>query len=155
MTDTQVTSEAAFDVHALEGIYLLYWKMEECAETVTIDTPLSRHERHMLVCLDVPRRMGDLAREMLALPSTVTAMADALEAKGLLTRERDPSDRRAWLLGLTEEGQKLRRILANKAGEVFREISGLSEVDFAQFVEIALKIRSEIMESGLPKGPQQ
>ncbi|WP_299930520.1 MarR family transcriptional regulator [uncultured Pelagimonas sp.] len=144
-----------FDIHALEGIYLLYWKIEECAETVTLDTPLAKLERHMLVCLEVPRRMGDLGREMLALPSTVTAMADALEAKGLLTRERDPSDRRAWLLSLTAEGHELRRILANKAGDVFREISGLSETDFSQFLEIALKIRSKIMESGLPKGPQE
>ncbi len=155
MADERPYTEDSFDINALEGIYLLYWKIEECADKIALEPSMSKQERHLLVCLDVPRRMGDLAREMQALPSTVTAMADTLEAKGLITRERDPSDRRAWLLWLTEDGQQLRHTMAAKAGELFREISGLSDVDIHQFAEIALKIRTKIMETGLPRGPQE
>lgn len=150
--DTQTKS--VFDIHALEGIYLLYWKMEDCTEAIDLAIPLSKKERHMLVCLDQPRRMGDLARELLALPSTVTAMADALEAKGLLRRERDPNDRRAWLLTLTAQGHDLRKVMTSKASDLFRDISGLSDDELDQFAQIALKIRSRIMETGMPKGPQ-
>lgn len=143
-----------FDIHALEGIYLLYWKMEDCTEAIDLAISLSKKERHMLVCLDQPRRMGDLARDLLALPSTVTAMADALETKGLLQRERDPNDRRAWLLFLTPQGHDLRQTMTRKASDLFRDISGLSDDEMDQFAQIALKIRSRIIETGMPKGPQ-
>ncbi|PYG28339.1 MarR family winged helix-turn-helix transcriptional regulator [Pelagimonas varians] len=154
MPTPDTPTKSVFDIHALEGIYLLYWKMEDCTEAIDIPIPLSKKERHMLVCLDQPRRMGDLARELLALPSTVTAMADTLEAKGLLFRERDPNDRRAWLLSLTEQGHDMRKVMASKASDLFRDISGLSDDELDQFAKIALKIRSRIMETGMPKGPQ-
>lgn len=38
--------------------------------------------------------------------TTVMVICDALERKGLLVRERDPRDRRANRLRLTDEGQR-------------------------------------------------
>jgi DNA-binding MarR family transcriptional regulator len=40
-------------------------------------------------------------------PSNITALADALEAKGLLERRLDPSDRRVKTLARTAEGERL------------------------------------------------
>ena len=44
-------------------------------------------------------------------PSNITALADALEAKGLLERRLDPSDRRVKTLARTAEGERLARAL--------------------------------------------
>src|SRR6202171_1856665 len=44
-------------------------------------------------------------------PSNITALADALEAKGLVERRLDPSDRRVKTLARTAEGERLVREL--------------------------------------------
>jgi DNA-binding MarR family transcriptional regulator len=52
-----------------------------------------------------PARMGRLANDLGVSPRSVTAMVDALEREGLLTREPDPEDRRATLLRLTADSR--------------------------------------------------
>ncbi|MGW2376199.1 MULTISPECIES: MarR family winged helix-turn-helix transcriptional regulator [Kitasatospora] len=54
-----------------------------------------------------PCSAADLGREVGLDRSNVTRRADRLERAGLLRREPDPADRRATLLALTEEGQRL------------------------------------------------
>lgn len=50
-------------------------------------------------------RMSDLAWELGVTSRTITSMVDALEDEGLLSRQPDPADRRAILLGVTEAGE--------------------------------------------------
>lgn len=50
-------------------------------------------------------RMGDLSAALGVTPRNVTTIVDGLEREGLLTRQPDPSDRRAILLELTEKGR--------------------------------------------------
>ncbi|WP_223167740.1 MarR family winged helix-turn-helix transcriptional regulator [Nonomuraea sp. SYSU D8015] len=62
--------------------------------------------------LTVLRRRDGLSSAQLARNSFVTAqsMADmitALERRGLITRRRDPENRRAMLISLTDEGREL------------------------------------------------
>jgi DNA-binding MarR family transcriptional regulator len=54
-----------------------------------------------------PCSAADLAREVGLDRSNVTRRADRLEQAGLLRREPDPADRRATLLALTDEGQRV------------------------------------------------
>lgn len=49
-------------------------------------------------------RVSRLAEHLGIAPRSATEVADALEAAGLLTRSPDPTDRRAVLLALTDEG---------------------------------------------------
>jgi DNA-binding MarR family transcriptional regulator len=51
-----------------------------------------------------PQRLSALARAFGLDPSTITRQVQALESQGLLERQRDPRDRRASLLRLTETG---------------------------------------------------
>lgn len=51
-------------------------------------------------------RMGDLAAKLGITPRTVTTLVDALERAGLLTRQPDPTDRRATLLELTPKARE-------------------------------------------------
>ncbi|MFI9722879.1 MarR family winged helix-turn-helix transcriptional regulator [Streptomyces sp. NPDC052396] len=54
-----------------------------------------------------PCSAADLAREVGLDRSNVTRRADHLERAGLLRREPNPADRRATLLALTDEGQRV------------------------------------------------
>ncbi|MFY2825716.1 MarR family winged helix-turn-helix transcriptional regulator [Ruegeria sp. MALMAid1280] len=138
------------EIQAIMGVYALYWKLEEAFDCV--ETDLSHLECHMLIKLDQPKRMGVLAADMLTVPSTITATADGLEKAGLLTRDRDPQDRRAWLLVLTEQGQEMRNMLVSVAGDLFHRASGLDADETAQFARLARKIRDNILKTGIPEG---
>ncbi|WP_170478478.1 MarR family winged helix-turn-helix transcriptional regulator [Ruegeria arenilitoris] len=138
------------EIQAMMGVYALYWKLEESFDQ--IETDLSHQECHMLIKLDEPKRMGVLASDMLTVPSTITATADSLEASGHLSRQRDPEDRRAWLLVLTERGKRVRSMLETAAGDVFRRASGLNDMETIEFARMARKIRDNIIEIGIPEG---
>ncbi len=138
------------EIQSIMGVYALYWKLEETFDCMESD--LSHPECHMLIKLDQPKRMGVLAADMLSVPSTITATADGLEKAGYLTRERDPEDRRAWLLVLTEQGQETRNMLVSEAGDLFHRASGLDAVETAEFARLARKIRDNILKTGIPEG---
>ncbi len=134
----------------LFGVALLYWALHERLEC--FDPDLSKHERLLLVRLPTPRRMGDLARLMQALPSTLTALADGLEVRGLIARRRDPEDRRAWLLELTETGRARREGILAHVDRALRDATGLPEADLSQLGDLLTRIRHHIRADGLPKG---
>jgi DNA-binding MarR family transcriptional regulator len=53
------------------------------------------------------QRLSSLAQAFGLDPSTITRQVQALEANGLVLRQVDPTDRRASLLDLSEEGREL------------------------------------------------
>lgn len=114
---------------AIVGVHTLFRRIEERMEQINTDPQLTKPERHLIVVLAQPTRMGALAVELQAAPSSITAMADSLESKGFIGRQRDPEDRRAWLLFLTEEGHRQRQMMADRAAVIFTEATGLSDAD--------------------------
>lgn len=52
-------------------------------------------------------RLGELAAHLRVAPRSVTDVVDALEERGLAARSPDPTDRRAQVVGLTDEGRAL------------------------------------------------
>lgn len=50
-------------------------------------------------------RMGDLAEQLMSLPSRVTRQIRRLEAAGLVRREASPDDGRGVLAGITDQGR--------------------------------------------------
>jgi len=58
-----------------------------------------------------PQSQRELARRLHYDPSNITALADSLEARGLVERRTDASDRRFRLLALTPEGERVRASL--------------------------------------------
>jgi DNA-binding MarR family transcriptional regulator len=52
-----------------------------------------------------PARPSVLAAEFGFAPRTITELVDTLERDGLVTRQPDPTDRRALLVALTSEGE--------------------------------------------------
>ena len=58
-----------------------------------------------------PQSQRELARRLHYDPSNINALADSLEARGLIERRADASDRRFRLLALTPEGERVRTTL--------------------------------------------
>jgi DNA-binding MarR family transcriptional regulator len=54
-----------------------------------------------------PQRLGLLAQAFGLDPSTITRQVQALEHAGLVERHADPTDRRASLLDLTDQGREM------------------------------------------------
>jgi DNA-binding MarR family transcriptional regulator len=54
-----------------------------------------------------PIRISELARAEQVRVPTITPIVAALEDGGLVTREQDPADARAWVLRATSRGEKL------------------------------------------------
>ncbi len=150
LDDSEFVNRLSPEMQAMLGVYALYWKLQESLDL--IDVELSQQECHMMIKLDQPKRMGVLAADMLSVPSTITSTADALEAAGYLKRQRDPEDRRAWLLVLSGKGLEMRQKILSEAGELFHRASGLNDAETAEFARLARKIRENILKTGLPEG---
>jgi DNA-binding MarR family transcriptional regulator len=58
-----------------------------------------------LLSSDRPRSQSELAQLLGKAPAIVVDIVDTLESRGLAQRERDPSDRRRSVVGITKEGR--------------------------------------------------
>jgi DNA-binding MarR family transcriptional regulator len=68
---------------------------------------LSYPQLHVLLTLEAgPRRIGDIAEQMVALPSSTTRLTQRLEAMGMVERQTDPDDNRVKMLRLTRYGRR-------------------------------------------------
>src|ERR1700737_5077506 len=75
---------------------------------------LSLSQGKLIRELAKPQSQRELARRLHYDPSNITSLADSLEARGLLERRADASDRRFRLLALTADGERLRLELENR-----------------------------------------
>lgn len=93
---------------------------------------------------------GRLADAMDVEPITTCRMVDRMEAAGLIERRRDPADRRAWLLHLTDAAGPL----LDEALEVARELTmvmtmGLAAEEIDQVERVLEQVRLNLLDDGL------
>jgi DNA-binding MarR family transcriptional regulator len=104
---------------ALRSAYL---SMHRQADAALSPYDLTANQFVMLALLDardrVPQR--DLVQRASSDQNTIRPMLTALEKKGLVDREPDPSDGRVWLVRLTAKGRRTYRRVRTKT-ELFRE----------------------------------
>lgn len=139
------------EVCSLLGVDAIYTQVLAAIEDLALEDALPDPAKRVLIRLEQPIRMGDLARASNLLPSTVTSIVDMLEDEGLAERHRDPSDRRAWLLSLTEKGQATRAELVEKASEIFHAVTGFDSEDTEAFARLMDKARKNIHETLLDR----
>ncbi|SHL19745.1 MarR family winged helix-turn-helix transcriptional regulator [Actinacidiphila paucisporea] len=101
-----------------------------------------------------PLRMRDLGEVLNVAPRTVTSLVDALEREGLVARVRHPTDRRAYLLALTDLG----RTTHTKAEEIDRTAlatatRSLNASQRAQLLELLAVLRESVPDA-LPGPPE-
>jgi DNA-binding MarR family transcriptional regulator len=81
---------------------------------------------------DGPPRQRDLAEHAGTDPMMTSQVVRALESKGLLVREADPDDGRAWRLRTTPAGTRLAR----------RAVAAVEEADTAYFDQLPERSRA-------------
>ena len=88
-----------------------------------------------------PLSQRDLGRKILRSSGNITMVIDNLEKRGLVRRERDASDRRIFIVHLTEEGQKLiEKIFPSHATLITRELSVLKAADQKVLGDLCKKV---------------
>jgi len=86
-----------------------------------------------------PVRMGDIAREMARPVSTATRVIDRLQKRRLVTREKDPGDKRNILVSLTEAGDAMvTDVEAHTFETVSRNLKRFTAGDIDAFVKTAV-----------------
>jgi DNA-binding MarR family transcriptional regulator len=94
----------------------------------------------MLQGLTQPMSQHEAALRLGYDPSSITSLADALEAKGLVERRLDPSDRRVKTLARTPEGQRLARDLDESLSQPPESLNRLSPHDQEQLLRLLNKV---------------
>ncbi|RZS84256.1 MarR family winged helix-turn-helix transcriptional regulator [Pigmentiphaga kullae] len=75
----------------------------------------------------------DLAANIRVEKASLTQILSSLERQGLIVRERSDTDRRRWLVSLTDQGRALEPLLLPFAGEIDRLAStGFSKKELAE-----------------------
>lgn len=100
-------------------------------------------------------RMADIAGLLTIGKSAVTKTADRLEERGLITRERDSSDRRTVYAALTAEGEKTFAAAQPAfADGVQRHFAGhINEAEIRQLLQLSermLQRAPELPQTGAP-----
>jgi DNA-binding MarR family transcriptional regulator len=90
--------------------------------------PLQAKALHELN-IEPPISMRELADRLKSDPSNVTGLIDRLEARGLVERRPDPTDRRVKGLALTSAGMNLRERLFARLYAAPRAVADLPERD--------------------------
>jgi DNA-binding MarR family transcriptional regulator len=97
-------------------------------------------------------RMGTLAQQLGVTSRAVTGLVDALQAEGLLERQPDPNDRRAFRLALTDAGTELLTRIDQLHGAVsadaFADLSVEERAQFAELLRRVIKRTRELRNSG-------
>lgn len=87
----------------------LYERLSSWEQDVVKNSGLSTPQMHTIEIVghSGSLRMKELAKKMGVTTGTLTVMVDRLEQQGLLKRTPHETDRRSYLIALTEKGQKL------------------------------------------------
>ncbi len=92
---------------------------------------------------------SELARAAELNPGAMTRLLDKLEARGLLVRNADPSDRRALVIELTEAGRRL-WVDVNECGARVREqaMKDMDADEQAQLLALLVRVRDNLTAYG-------
>jgi DNA-binding MarR family transcriptional regulator len=107
---------------------------------------LSPHQARALrvVCTREGTRLSDLAEALHIAPRSATEVADALEARGLVTRSPDPTDRRAVVLTPTDAGRRVQgEVAAARAADTRDLFARLDAADRAALSRILRSLTEE------------
>jgi DNA-binding MarR family transcriptional regulator len=98
-------------------------------------------------------RQVELAERLDMEPITLCRIVDRLEEAGLVERKPDPSDRRAWLLELTQRAEPLVKRLRGVAHDLALDATnGIEESDLTKLQQQLGSIRANVARPGEQRG---
>jgi DNA-binding MarR family transcriptional regulator len=96
-----------------------------------------------------PQIMSSISEELGVTRRNVTALVDALEEERLVRRQPHPTDRRATVIELTEEGERTTGAMYDEHREAVAELfSGLSEEDQRDLIRVLGQLRDALRREG-------
>jgi len=101
---------------------------------------LSMSQGKLIRELGTPQSQRELARRLHYDPSNITALADSLEARGLIERRADASDRRFRLLALTPAGERARVSLEELLSQPPHFLDRLTPAEQTQLRQLLAKL---------------
>lgn len=108
----------------------------------------------LLLGLHEGQNQGFYAEQLDVEAITLGRMLDRMEEAGLIERRRDPADRRAWRVHLTESGQqRLPRLRDSVAPMVEAMLAGLSEGQREQLAQTLEQVRANLNQTLEPEVP--
>jgi DNA-binding MarR family transcriptional regulator len=88
--------------------------------------------------LDGPRTMRELAAHLLVTPQAITGLVDGLEADGMVSRERHPTDRRKTVIRLADHArQSVKTMRTDTADALAPLFEGVTKSDRAAFAQVS------------------
>jgi DNA-binding MarR family transcriptional regulator len=118
-------SDTAFARQCSDALTQLFLHLRNHFERAFADLGLPPPCAKALRVIQTSMSMKELASQLHCDGSFVTAIADALEERGLARRETDPNDRRIKNLVLTAKGEEMRA----RVHEVFDNVPGARRLD--------------------------
>lgn len=128
---------------------------------------LTRHAERSIEALDMclsdfaileallhkgPQPVRDLARRTELTSGSMTAAIDRLEKRRLVARTDHATDRRAWLIRLTPEGDALiKKVFAGHAEAMERAMRGLSKSERATLTNLLKRLGTTAAELFTPE----
>lgn len=98
-----------------------------------------------------PMTQRSLAARLSVTPRNVTGLLDALETDGLVQREAHPTDRRALLVTLTDQGRSLTTALRSGRDDLAAELfQGMPDEQIAAFTAGLEMVIERLRGSALP-----
>lgn len=95
-----------------------------------------------------------LAEAMGITEATLTHHLNAMEASGLVTRHRDPANRRVHVVALTEDGEQAFLRLRGAATAFDRQLRrGISDADAAKLSEVLEQLAANVGVDGDDRAP--
>ena len=136
-----------------EGLSLmdLHREIEMFAEIIgsRFDVPIKQMEILEILFSDPEKVLtpAELADEVHLTRSTMTGNLDALQRKGLITRESHPSDRRMTIIKITDKGIEFcKKAMPKRYSDIFRVMSAITSDERNQMKEIYKKLLCVIKE---------
>lgn len=104
-------------------------------------TPAQARALRALTRHDGPLRMSDVADRLRIARRSATTVVDDLADRGLLARDRDPTDRRVVAVAVTADGARLARDLDRRRREAaVRLTDRLAPDDLARLAELLRRL---------------
>jgi DNA-binding MarR family transcriptional regulator len=121
------TVSDACELNPLALIMGLAERLRAQFEAAAAQVGLTPGQAQVLVRIEAPRRLSDLAHQQACDPSSMTTMVQRLERDGLLRRTVDPHDARARLVQPTPKGRRLRAQFLELVGDGSNIIDALPD----------------------------
>ena len=91
-------------------------------------------------------KMGELSKRMMVTGGNVTGITDQLVSEGLVVREDNPGDRRAYIVKLTPKGREtFSRMAAEHEKWIIEFFAGMKDLDRHQLLGLLAGLKSHMM----------